>query len=131
MSAARQLGMFDDMPQQTIPSAPKPTPSEVRALCRADRDEAIDRVEANADEAWMSRAHAALMRLCCEPGRYTLTSDDVWRLLGEHDQPREPRALGAVFRRACAEGAIAKTGTVVQSTRRANHAREIAVWRVS
>lgn len=95
------------------------------------RDAAIAQVEANADADWMARAYAAIMLLCCEEKRHELTSDDVWRILGDDDTPREPRALGAVFRRALASGAIAKTGRVTQSKRRQNHAREIAIWRIS
>lgn len=133
MTPARQLSIFDvaapvvePVRAKPVYSLPPPPPPSGRQL----RDEAIRQVADNADAAWMERAENVIRSLCCERGREELTSDDVWTHLGE-DSPREPRALGAVFRRCMALGIIEKTGRVVQSKRRENHARDIAIWRCS
>jgi len=129
---ARQLSIFDVSPAtdsaaplQSVASIPTP-PKSGRQL----RDEAIDRVEANADAGWMERAENALRVLCCERGRESLTTDDIWRLLGD-DEPREPRAMGAVLRRGCSLGIIEATDRMEPSKRAKNHARKIQIWRIS
>lgn len=131
---ARQLTIFDamavvvshpsfDKPSQKVASIPTP-PQSGRVL----RDEAIKRVADNADAGWMERAENILRALCCESGRETLTTDDIWAKLGD-DEPREPRAMGAVLRRGCSLGIIEATDRFEQSKRAKNHARKIQVWR--
>ncbi len=86
------------------------------------RDEAIDRVSANADPTWMKEARSVVLSIV---GAFT--TDDVWsRLL---TRPHEPRALGAVLRDLQAEGHIEPTGNYVPSTRPECHARPVRQWR--
>lgn len=60
------------------------------------RDNAIDRVESNADADWMWLAYHAVRTVC--RARETFTTLDVRAVFNE--EPREPRAWGAVMRRA-------------------------------
>lgn len=93
------------------------------------RDEAVDRVERNADNEWKEAAYLA----CCLSAEMfpTLTSDDVWlrlALLFPQHSTHERRAMGAVMRRAARDGIIAPTGEYTQSVRPQCHARPVAVW---
>lgn len=119
------VGTDSAVPSQKVASIPTP-PKSGRQL----RDEAIDRVESNADAGWMERAEQILRELCCEEKREFLTTDDIWAHLGD-DEPREPRAMGAVLRRGCSLGIIEATDRMEPSKRAKNHARKIAVWRIS
>jgi len=99
-----------------------------REHAEAARDEAIDRVEANAHHDWLVQARQAVLWLA--HNRDEFTTDDVWGLLsntgvGTH----EPRALGAVMRWAARSGVVVKTDRVVNSCRVECHARPVAVWR--
>lgn len=87
----------------------------------ASRDHALRIVADNAAD-WMDRAVAAI-RITAEK-QATITSADVWPLVPE---TREPRAMGAAFCRAKAEGIIARTG-MSRATERAN-ARRLLVWK--
>lgn len=92
------------------------------------RDEAIDRVEENADQEWFKLAvwkTRAIAKSCS-----TFTSDDVWSWMDIFDySTHDNRAMGAVMRRAQAEGWIEPTDRVVKSTRPVCHSRPIRVWR--
>ena len=90
--------------------------------------EAIARVERNADPDWKARALDAIWGLAfLHP---ELTSDDVWRVLGEDDATtHEPRALGAMLKKAAGEGWITATDSYRPSARAACHARPVRVWR--
>jgi hypothetical protein len=92
------------------------------------RDEAIAQVEANADREWKTAALGAVRWLAAN--RVEFTSDDVWRLLPDQSAAttHEPRALGAVMRKAARDGLVRKTDRVVNSTRVECHARPVAVW---
>jgi hypothetical protein len=91
------------------------------------RDEAIARVEANAPERWLQRAHDTVQLIAL--ARFDFTTDHVWDALGD-DRPAEPRALGAVMKAMARDGKIRATGEYRKSERADCHARPVAVWRV-
>lgn len=91
------------------------------------RDEAIDRVEENADREWMNWA-LFLIRLIAGQSS-VLTSDDVWESLLGYNTTHDNRAMGAVMRKAQTNGWIEPTDRVVKSTRAVCHSRPIRVWR--
>jgi len=92
------------------------------------RDDALERVEKNANEEWKARAYKVVRRLA-----YTqlfITTDDVWALLaGYEERTHEPRAMGAVMRRASRDLLIAPTDSIVNSSSVVNHKRALRVWR--
>ena len=90
------------------------------------RDEAIDRVEENAHEAWKKAAYMSIT--CCLTEGMAFTTDDLWRLLEMWGyQTHEPRAMGAIIRDAQRRGWIKPQGWT-QSTRKECHARPVRVW---
>lgn len=94
------------------------------------RDEAIDRVEANAHDLWLAAAREALDELCAT--RESFTSDDLWAALDGRDvSTHEPRAMGAVLRQAARDGLVAGTRQYRPSVRPACHARPVRVWVVT
>jgi len=94
---------------------------------RAARDDALERVERNADKAWKLRTMVVVMRLATD--RETLTTDDVWERLQQHEErTHEPRALGAVMRTAAKRGYIRPTDDYTTSVRKECHARPVRVW---
>lgn len=100
-------------------------PSLLDAL--AARDEAIDRVEVNAQQAWKAAAREVLADLCAT--RDTITSDDLWFALADRDvTTHEPRAMGAVIREAARDGRLSGTRQYRPSERPECHARPIKVW---
>ena len=102
-----------------------------RADAEAARDEAVDRVERNADGDWMAAAQDAIGALVS--ARQEFTTDDVWAVLSGWGvpEPREGRAMGAVMRRAARSGLVVKTDRVRNSVRAECHARPVAVWRTA
>jgi hypothetical protein len=93
----------------------------------AARDEAIARVDRNADDAWKACAETVVLHLARM--RPTFTADDVWAYLTAHHDvsTHEPSALGAVITRLARQKKIRKIG-YTQSARKARHAAPIAVW---
>lgn len=90
--------------------------------------EAVARVERHADPDWKDRALDVIWGLAAHTPE--LTSDDIWRLLGDEDAAtHEPRALGAMLKKAAGEGWIIPTDTYRPSARAACHARPVRVWR--
>ena len=89
---------------------------------------AIAKVERNADPAWIVSARAEVDFLAHVHDEFT--TDAVWQRLDNHDTPapREPRALGAVMRKAAVDGLIASTGRYQQSEREECHNRPVAIW---
>lgn len=85
--------------------------------------EAIERVERNADADWIEAAYMAVVRIAAV--RAAFTTDQVWAEVGS---PREPRAMGAVMRRANREGICKPTDRTRASARPENHARPVRVW---
>lgn len=70
---------------------------------RKKKEQAIDRVEAAADEQWLRTAHACVVHVA--RSRRIFSADHVWMELRVRDAgfPEEPRAMGAVFRAAMRE----------------------------
>ncbi len=90
---------------------------------RAKKD-AIERVDAHADDSWKARAMNAVKHLARH--RQQFTTDEVWAIV---ETNREPRAMGAVMQKACKAGTIEKTNTTRQSVRVECHGRDVRVWR--
>lgn len=89
------------------------------------RDEAISRVASGSSE-WQQDALLAVHELCRRQPE--LTTDDLWRVL-ERPDDLEPRAAGAVMRRAVRAGLIERTDRTRKSARVACHRRDLRVWR--
>ncbi len=93
----------------------------------AKRD-AIERVGNHANPDWKA---AALESVQLAARRQpTLTTDDVWWLLGwdNPEHTHEPRAMGAIMQAAARAGWIRATPAYQQSVRVACHARPLRVW---
>jgi hypothetical protein len=96
-------------------------------LAQQVADEAVERVDRNADDEWKARALDAVRFVAS--ARPLFTTDAVWWVLGSDVQTHEPRAMGAVMRRAVKAGVCVPTDTYHRSTRAVNHARPLRVWR--
>lgn len=99
------------------------------AAAIAARDEAIDRVEKNSHPEWAEAAYLA----CCLVAECEIefTTDSVWDMLAQlfpQYATHEPRAMGAVMRRAAREGKIIPTDEYWKSTRAECHRRPLTVW---
>lgn len=96
----------------------------------AARDGAIAKVDRAADEVWKWTAFE-VVKFLSKRGK-PFTTDAVHYLLAR-DHPEvethEPRALGAIMRRAVANGLIEPTEQHVLSKRPECHRRPIRVWR--
>jgi len=92
-----------------------------------NREEAIDRVDKNAEVSWKTDALIALDHV--RRMQLTFTSHDVWRRLDEEniEKPHEESAMGAVFRQAARAQLIKKTGRYVPSQMAQCH-RDVAEW---
>jgi hypothetical protein len=91
-------------------------------------DDALDRVERNADEQWLVAADYAVAKVALRKAQ--LTADDVWEVLDGMDvATHEKRALGPVMDRAAKDGIIANTGTYIKSRRASRHKGPVAVWK--
>lgn len=125
-----QIGHFHDLkvefPPLDITTTVEPESRPSSAAGRAARDEAIKRVDMNADPAWKHRAQVGLRDLCLE--REEFTTDDLWVRLGW--MPHEPRAIGPIMLHAARTGWIEKIeGRYREAHRGVNHARPQQVWR--
>lgn len=96
---------------------------------RAARDEAVDRVDRHADEAWKAAATDAIYLMATK--RDEFTTDAVWWLLAHAGigAPHEERALGALMQAAQRQGWIQRTERTHKSVRPECHARDLRVWR--
>ena len=94
----------------------------------AARDEAIERVDLNANTEWKKTAEAAVIYIARM--RPTFTADDVWDHMRKHTscETHEPSALGAIFNKLRRQGIIRHTGEFVISRRQTRHAAPIRVW---
>lgn len=92
-------------------------------------DEAIGRVAANTDPAWMSAALRALRHVASMMPEFT--AEDVWDRLDTLDvpPPHERRAMGAILREGVESGIIASTGRFDASKRAQGHGHPTSVWR--
>jgi hypothetical protein len=91
---------------------------------RADRDQAMHRVEQHADPDWKRDALLAVRRTCLAMPEFIC--DDVWEL-GRLREPLESRALGPVIRRAAKLGWCSRTDRVAPSVR--SHGSPKPLWR--
>jgi len=96
---------------------------------QAAKEEAIRRVEDNADRSWLDEAWSAV-RVVAER-RMEFTTDAVHGLLQawEVPEPHEPRALGPIMQRAIKRGICVPTGVYRPSVRPACNCRPIMVYR--
>tara|TARA_B110000495_G_C22764484_1_gene447556 strand:+ start:168 stop:710 length:543 start_codon:yes stop_codon:yes gene_type:complete len=91
------------------------------------KDEAIDQVEEAANQTWKDTATRAV-KWRAKLG-INFTSDQIWADIEGHVQPpREPRAMGAIMRKAVRDGLIVSTPNTVTSTKASNHKRPVRVW---
>ena len=90
------------------------------------RDQAIEKVEGSANDEWMGIAKFAVLRFA--RAEKFLTTDNIWNMMGD-STTHDNRAMGAVMRKAQAEGWIEPTDRTVKSTRAVCHSRPIRVWR--
>jgi len=90
------------------------------------RDDAIGRVEENACPEWLTAAFVAVRR--CADNKEWFTTDDVWHLL-DCEQPREPRAMGAVMAKAFRTGVAEPSNRTRVSRRPVCHRRPLTIWR--
>ena len=89
---------------------------------------ALQQVEENANDEWLETAFA-VVEFLAQTGR-TFTSDDVWELMAHKDvTTHEPRAMGAVLRKAAKLKLIHPTGGYVKTRRAVAHSRAIAQWK--
>lgn len=102
------------------------------------REEAIERVDENADAHWKADAHRAWLEVLRTHPFRDLITDPVWDLLDawEVPAPHERRAMGPVNRRLADEGYIEKlkdaagNNVMRQSALPQNHRRPMQVWRI-
>lgn len=87
------------------------------------RDEALERLE-EAHKLWISQALDAVHGLASR--RDQLTTDAIWHVVGS--PPKEPRAMGAVMRKAASRGWIKATDRTKLSVRPECHRRPIRIW---
>ena len=92
-------------------------------LAEQAADEAVKRVGDHAPVPWMERALLAVRYVSHREPYFT--TDDIWAEVGS---PPEPRAMGAVMRRAAAKGLCRPTERYRHSTRVECHARPVRVW---
>lgn len=59
--------------------------------------------------------------------KFTLTALDLWDGY-QGDEPSDPRAMGAVFRRASKNGFIKMTARLIKSGRKSDHNKDLRVW---
>jgi len=100
-------------------------PFDEYAEARAARDEAMDRVNENADPEWKDLATTTVLRVAVAYAEFT--TDDVWEVLGD-EKPHEPRALGPIMALLSRRNIIRKTGGMRESKRPEAHMNPKAVW---
>ena len=99
------------------------TPTNQTAGAKA-RETALQTVERGASRQWKDKALEAV-RVCCLENVEFL-ADLVWEYLDE--KPPEPRAMGAVMRKAEKAGYCSKTDTFRPTTVVSNHRAPKRVW---
>jgi hypothetical protein len=92
---------------------------------KAVTDEAVERAGAHADGDWMAAALGAVES--CARGRSLFTTDDVYEYLTDAST-HEPRAMGAVMRKAQAAGICQATEYYRPSSRPQAHQNPKRVW---
>jgi hypothetical protein len=94
----------------------------------ADRDEAIERVNANADPEWKRHANIIVRELA--QTRQPFTTDAVWRelIVRGIEGPHEPRAMGAIMIKLQKIGVIKALEDHRPSAWRLCHRRPKQLW---
>lgn len=94
----------------------------------AQRDVAIDRVDAAASLVWQEAAWRAITYVASV--RKAFTTDAVWFVLEKWgvEPPREPRAMGPMMRRAVSAKLCLSTERISRSVRVACHRRPVAIY---
>ena len=91
-------------------------------------EEALVRVDHAANDFWKETTLSIIKQLAEDMESFT--TDDVWSVLDTLDvSTPEPRALGALMRRAVSYGYVEPTSTFILSTRPICHRRPIKVWK--
>lgn len=93
------------------------------------RNEAMDRVERNASEAWKILMATLVKQVATTKQHFT--SDDVFAKYDELVDPpktHEPRAFGPVMMRAARDGLCRKTPNFDTTVRPSMHAQPIRIW---
>lgn len=91
------------------------------------KEDAIDRVEENANARWLEGAYQIAVGIAQRQRRFT--TDDVWAALAHTDLvTHEHRGMGAVTRRIQREGIAWPTGEYIPSVRAVRHRGPIQVW---
>lgn len=110
---------------------PEPPPDEIAAArrrreaqARAERDDALRRVDAHGDPNWKIAAYDFLHAYLI--AHDTMFVDDLWAA-GLPPAPGDDRVLGSIFQKAARAGWMEKSGTYRPSVR--SHMTEKAVWR--
>jgi hypothetical protein len=62
------------------------------------------------------------------PSGFLFTTDNIWPLVPDHLQPKEPRAMGAAMVRARGRGLCIETQTFVPTQRPKSHKSPQRVW---
>ena len=93
---------------------------------RKNRDEAMERVEENAEEGFSERARAVIQQVA--EAKEDFTSDDVWPILGKNSTHNR-KAIGPPFNSLVRAGVIEKTGEWRPSTDPECNGRDKPVYR--
>ena len=123
MQRAAHAHKFNEPRVEAIFAGPPVTAEEVT-------EEAIARVERNANQDWLDAFMRALKKVARE--KLHFNTDSVWEAFeADYPQPdqHEPRAAGAVVRLAMKEGTIAATDMFWNSKRKSCHKRPLRVYR--
>ena len=96
------------------------------AIKAAAEPEASIARAAEGNESWVSTLVGIIQNY--EPG-FRFTTDRLWWEVDTLPAPRDPRAMGAVLRKAQGLGLIENTDERHISTRPQNHKRPITIWR--
>ena len=111
------------------PTSPEPAASSTPtlfdfALSREVTEQAIKQVGTHADPDWKLRALQAVRKVAERQTHFIV--DDCWQYV---EEPREPRAMGAVIANARRQGLIAPTSEYRPSARVTAHSNPRRVWR--
>jgi hypothetical protein len=99
-------------------------------LAIALAEQAIERVGLNADQLWAIEALKVVEMLSIE--RHDFTTDDVWEWMNQLHPTmttHEPRAMGAIMRRASQSRLCVPTERYINSMRPECHRRPLRVWK--
>ena len=126
---AKRFGSSFEEIQRPEEEPPEPHPPDqlsIEEMAQRDaaaREEAIERVDAHADDEWKALALNTAEKVA--RGMASFTSDDLW--LAGLPTPREPRALGPVMREIVKLGWAEVTDEYRPSVRR--HSTPLRVYR--